>query len=75
MWTPDKAMTWQKVANLLSNVNPLSMWGAVIHLTLENPTEAHIAELVRELHSQAQDNPLMMREILGGTIYDKIISG
>ncbi len=58
---------------LLKNINPLSVWGRAIHIHLETATPESLDELVLEIRSQANDNPQMMREILGSTIYDKLI--
>lgn len=67
-------MTLQDKCDLLKNVNPLSLLGMAIHKALQNPTEEKMDGLIQELQSQAKDNPLMMREILGFAIFNKIIS-
>jgi hypothetical protein len=58
----------------LSCVNRLSSWGLAIHeLLKKNPSADEFDELIRELRSQAKDNDRSMREILGLTVYEKLI--
>jgi hypothetical protein len=58
----------------LSCVNRLSVWGQAIHEFLKrNPSADEFDELIGELRSQAKDNDRMMREILGPTVYGKLI--
>lgn len=59
---------------LLRQVPNVSLWGAAIHATLKKPTKKTVEELIVSLRSQAKDNPQMMRDILSGVIYDKIIN-
>ena len=60
--------------NMLRNVNKLSLWGAAIRVVVDGkPTADDIDNLILELRSQSKDNPKIMAEILGRTIYDIII--
>lgn len=65
-------MEAQDIADLLRNVNPLPLWGMAIHKAIADPTPERMEQLIKDLRSQAKDNPQMMRDILGGIIYEKL---
>lgn len=60
-----------EVRFLLSCVNKLSLVGYAIHSALKR--NADLDQVILDLRSQAKDNPQAMREILGPTVYEKLI--
>lgn len=58
----------------LQNVDVESLWGLAISNVVQSPDVPRFRRLVCDLKSQANDNEVVMRDILGQQCFNNLIS-
>jgi hypothetical protein len=65
---------YEQILDLLKDVNPNTLWGVAIRNVRDRNEQHATMDLVADLQSQSQDNPRLMKEILGPKVYAKILN-